>query len=204
VVYMPLNEGFSKIVAIREYLSGWIEAKALRNADSKSVAAFVHEWIVKFRIPVMIIHDNGPENKKITKILIDRYRIWNVSVASYHPQSNAVIEREHQQIVDGLAKLGPKWVKNLPFIACPNRITSRVSTGFTPYRLVFGQDCVLPIELCASSWTTIEWRKVKTTVDLVAARVRQLERREEDIEEAQENVRKSRLHNKAYFDKNRR
>jgi len=104
--------------------------------------------------------------------------------------------------VDGLAKLGPKWIKNLPFVMWADRITTRVSTGFTPYRLVFGQDCVLPIELCASSWTIIEWRKVKTTAELLVARARQLERREEDIEEAQENVRKSRLRNKAYFDKN--
>jgi len=203
MVYMPLNEGFSKIVAMREYLSGWIEAKALRNMDSKSVAAFVHEWIVRFGIPGMIIDDNGLENKKITKILIDRYCVRNICVASYYPQSNAVIERGHQQIVDGLAKLGPKWVKNLPFVGWADRTTTRVSTGFTPHRLVFGQDCVLPVELYASSWTIIEWRKVKTTAELLAARVRQLERREEDIEEAQENVRKSRLRNKAYFDKNR-
>jgi len=118
----------------------------------------------------MIIYDNGPENKKITKILIDRYRIQNVCVASYHPQSNTVIERGHQQIVDGLAILGPNWVKNLPFVVWANRITTRVSTRSTPYRLVFGQDCVLPVELCASSWTIIEWRKVKTTAELLAVR----------------------------------
>jgi len=46
VIHMPANEGFSTIVAMREYLSGWVEAKALRNADSKNVAAFIHEWIV--------------------------------------------------------------------------------------------------------------------------------------------------------------
>lgn len=110
---MLMNEGFSWIVAMREYLSGWVEVKALKNADSNSVAAFVHEWIVRFGIPGMIVHNNGPENKKVTKALLDRYRIKN---ALYHPQSNAVVERGHQQIVDRLAKLGPKWVKNLPFV----------------------------------------------------------------------------------------
>jgi hypothetical protein len=204
VVYMPQNEGFSKIVAMREYLSGWVEAKALRNADSKSVAAFVHDWIVRFGVPGMIIHDNGAENKKITKILIDRYRIRDVAIASYHPQSNGVVERGHQQIVDGLAKLGSKWVRNLPLVVWADRITTRASTGFTPYRLVFGQDCVLPVELTASSWATVEWRKVKSRAELLAARARQLERREEDIEQAKINVRKSRLRNKAYFDKHRR
>jgi len=40
---MPVNEGFSRIVAMREYLSGWVEAKALRNADYKNVVALIHE-----------------------------------------------------------------------------------------------------------------------------------------------------------------
>jgi len=192
------------IVSMREYLCGYIEAKALRNAHSKRVVGFVHKWIVRFGILGMIIHTNGPENKKITKILLDRYRVQNVCVTSYHLQSNGVIKRGHQQIMAGFAKLGPKWVKNLPFVVWADRITTRVSTGFTPYRLVFVQDCVLPVELCTSSWTIIEWRKVKATAELQAARARQFERREEDIEEAQENVCKSHLHNKAYFDKNRR
>ena len=43
IVYMLMDEGFTKIVAMREYLSGWIEAKPLKKADSKSVAAFIHE-----------------------------------------------------------------------------------------------------------------------------------------------------------------
>jgi len=68
MVYMPLNEGFSKIVTMREYLSEWVEAKGLRNADSKSVAALAHEWIIRFGVPGMIIYDNGAENQKITKI----------------------------------------------------------------------------------------------------------------------------------------
>ena len=46
MIYMPANEGFSRIVAMREYLSGWVEAKVLSNADSKSITAFIHEWIV--------------------------------------------------------------------------------------------------------------------------------------------------------------
>jgi len=47
------------------------------------------------------------------------------------------------------------------------------------------QDYVLLVQLFTLSWTIIEWRKVKTTVELLAARARQLESREEDLEEAQ-------------------
>ena len=34
VVYMPKDAGFSKIVAMRDYLSAWLEAKAIKSADS--------------------------------------------------------------------------------------------------------------------------------------------------------------------------
>jgi len=147
MLYMLLNTGFSKLVAMPEYLSGWIEVTRLRNVDSKSVAVFVNEWIVRFGIPAMIIHDNGAENSKITNILINRYRVRNICITSYHTQSNAVIERGHPQIMDGLAKPGPKWVKNQPFIVWADRITIKPSTGFSPYSLVFGQTYVLLVEL---------------------------------------------------------
>jgi len=58
----------------------------------------------------MIIHANGSENHKIAKELLERYRINNVSIASHHPQSNGVIERGHQPIVDALAKLKPNSI----------------------------------------------------------------------------------------------
>jgi len=115
-----------------------------------------------------------------------------------------LVERGHQQIIDGLAKLGPKWVKNLPLVLWADRIITRASTGFTLYRLVFGQDCVLPIELIAASWATVNWNRIKTRAELLAARAKQLARKEEDIRKAQENIRKSRLRTKVYFDKNRR
>jgi len=154
-------------------------------------------------VPVIIIHDNGAQNHKITKVLIERHRITNISIATYHPQSNVLVERDHQQIVDGLANLGPKWVKNLPLVLWADRITTRASMGFTPYRLVFGQDCVLSIELTAASWATVNWNRIKTRAELLAAQAKQLARKEEYVREAQENIRKSRLRNKAYFDKNR-
>jgi len=50
----------------------------------------------------------------------------------------------------------------------------------------------------------VNWNRIKTRAELLAALARQLERKEEDVREAQENIRKSRLRNKAYFDKNRR
>jgi hypothetical protein len=38
---MPNSKGFSKLVIVRDDFSGWPEARALRNANAKSVAKFI-------------------------------------------------------------------------------------------------------------------------------------------------------------------
>ena len=57
------------------------------------------------------------------------------------------------------------------------------------------------MELKAASWAVIAWEKVRTLEDLLVARARQLERKEEDILTAQESIRRSRRKYKAQFDK---
>ena len=92
-------------------------------------------------------------------------------------------------------------MKNLPLVVWADCITIRESTGFAPYKQVFGQDCILPIELRAASWAVIAWVKVRTLKDLLAARARQLERKEEDIRQAQDTIRRDRPKNKVQVDK---
>ena len=122
-----------------------------------------------------LVCDNGPENKGLTKELIKRYRIKNIGIESYHSQPNGLVERGHQPVLYTLSKLGQKWVKNLALVVWADHITTHASTGFAPYKLVFGQECILPIELRAASWAVIAWEKVRTLEDLLDARARQLE-----------------------------
>ena len=104
-------------------------------------------------------------------------------------------------MLNALAKLEKEWLKNLPLMVWADRITTRASTEYAPYRLVFGQDCVLPVELKAASWEVIAWERVRTLEDLLVARARQLERMEKDILTVQESIRRRRLKNKAQIDK---
>ena len=77
-----------------------------------------------------LVCDNGSENKGLTQELIKRYRIKNVRIASYHSQANGRVERGHQPVLNALAKLGKKWVKNLPLVVWADRITTHASTGY--------------------------------------------------------------------------
>ena len=63
VVYMSKDVGFSKIVAMRDYLSGWLEAKPMKSADSQSVAPFIFNWISRFGLMGHVILTMDPKIK---------------------------------------------------------------------------------------------------------------------------------------------
>ena len=58
-------------------------------------------------------------------------------------------------MLNALAKLGKKWIKNLPLVVWADHITTRASTGYASYRLVFVTDCFLPVELKAARCAVI-------------------------------------------------
>ena len=92
IVYMLKDTGFAKIVAMRDYISGWMQAKATESADSQSVVPYVFDWISRFGLMGQLVCDNGSENKGLTQELVKRYRIKNVRIASYHSQANGLVE----------------------------------------------------------------------------------------------------------------
>ena len=95
--------------------------------------------MVRFGCLLLIVNDGGPENRAPTKELLERFNVRNVQVAAYHPQSNRLVERGHQNIVDALAKLTApsgktgNWPAQLAAVSWADRITVRKSKGMTPY-----------------------------------------------------------------------
>ena len=73
-----------------------------------------------------------------------------------------------------------------------------------PTELMFGQKPIMPMERTISSWATVDWRDEMSREDLLTARIRQLERRPEDVEQAAERLRVARTRNKARFDRTHR
>ena len=55
-----------------------------------------------------------------------------------------------------------------------------------------------------ASWTTIDWANEMSREELLAARIRQLERRPEDVEWTTAKVKEVRIRNKAWFDRTHR
>jgi hypothetical protein len=192
----------------REYLTGWVEARALKEATAAAIAGFVNEDIIcRYGVPRELIVDGGPENKGELKKLAEEMGMFRCQVMPYHPESNGVVERGHKAIADALSKLteGSReaewhWREHLPAVLWADRTTAKRTTGYAPYRLMFGSDCVLPIETTSPTWNVAHWKDIEDTESLLAMRARQLERRTEDIEEAKRGIEESRAEDKRRHD----
>ena len=70
-----------------------------------------------------------------------------------------------------------------------------------PAELMYGQKPVIPIEKTITSWVAIPWENEMNWEELLAAWIRLLERRPEDIEHARKIMDVARVKNKIRFDK---
>ena len=85
-----------------------------------------------------------------------------------------------------------------------DRTTHSSVTGYMPAELMYGQKPVMPIERTITSWVAIPWENKMSREQLLAARIRQLERRPEDLENAQKIIETAHVKNKIWFYKTHR
>lgn len=181
----------------RDDLSGWVEARPLVEGDSISAAKFFAEEIIyRHGIPVKVICDGGSENMGAFARLLEEMGVKKVTTSAYHPQGNGMIERGHRSILDSLSKVcgdnPEQWPNKLPAVLWADRITVKRTTGFSPFYLVYGRHGKLPIHLAEPTWDDWDWREIRTTAELIAARAKQIEFSEENREVSQRRVNKAR------------
>ncbi|GKC07887.1 reverse transcriptase domain-containing protein, partial [Tanacetum coccineum] len=106
----------------------------------------------KFGVPKALISDKGTHfcNSQLEKAL-QRYGVTHKLSMAYHPQSNRqteVTNRAIKRILERSVGYNPKgWLEKLNDPLWAFRTAYKTPTRYTPFRLVYGKACHLPMEI---------------------------------------------------------
>ena len=127
-----------------------MEAYPLKDKTARSVAdALMDIWLPRFGFPLFLHSDQGKEfDNVMIHTLSELLGTVKTKTTLYHPRSDGLVERFNRTLLAMLAMFVSQehdnWDDLLPFMMLAYNTTVHTSTGFTPYRLVFGDECNLP------------------------------------------------------------
>jgi transposase InsO family protein len=159
---LPLAQGNLKYVVVAvEYFSKWIKAKPLATVTSATVQKFFWQNIVcRFGVPKAITVDNGTQfDAETFKDFCDQIGTKLHFASVRHPESNGLVERANGIIMTGIMKLifnqpRGKWLDEFIKVVWSHNTTISRSTGFTPFKLLFGDEAITPEEAKTGSIRT--------------------------------------------------
>jgi transposase InsO family protein len=145
-----------------EYFSKWIEAKPLATITSATVQKFFWQNIVcRFGVPKAITVDNGTQfDAETFKTFCDQIGTKIHFASVRHPESNGLVERANGIIITGIMKSifnqpKGKWPDELIKVVWNHNTVVSRSIGFSPFKLLFGDEAITPEEARAVSIRTL-------------------------------------------------
>ncbi|XP_024634507.1 uncharacterized protein [Medicago truncatula] len=154
----PLAQGQLKflIVAV-DYFTKWIEVELVATITADRIKKFYWKKIIcNFGLPAVLVTDKGTQYASSS--MANFCKEWGIKLnftLVKHPQSNGQAESANKVILQGLKKrleaAKGLWVEELPMVMWSYHTTPHSSTQETPFRIVYGSDAMIPIQVMEPS-----------------------------------------------------
>nr|GEU90870.1 reverse transcriptase domain-containing protein [Tanacetum cinerariifolium] len=153
-----------------DYLSKWVEAKALLTNDARVVCKILKSLFARFVTPCAIISDRVTHffNDQFTKVML-KYGVTQRLATAYHPKTSGQVEVSNRGLKRILERTvvenRASWSDKLDDALWAFHTTFKTPIGCTPYKLVYRKACHLSIKLEHKAY----WALKHANFDLLTA-----------------------------------
>ena len=148
--FLPSVPGnFHYVLAVQDVLTRFcLLAPTLDCTAETAAKVLLERWLCTFDMPLSVQSDRGPHfTGKVFKTMCASLGLRQSLSSPNHPQSNAQVERQNQ-LIDNVRCLcldkPQTWEAFLGAVQYAHNTSKNATTGYSPFFLVFKQDCNRP------------------------------------------------------------
>jgi transposase InsO family protein len=152
----PINlptrrSGARYIITATEYLTRWAEEAPIKDFSVETTTHFLFEQLItRFGYPGILMSDQGSHFINSTiQAMTEEFEVYHQKSTSYYHQENGAIKDFNKILENALTKICNVNIDDLdlkiPAVLWEYMTTCKKLTGQTPFRLVYGQEAVVPL-----------------------------------------------------------
>lgn len=151
------SSGYRYILAICDYATRYPDALPPRSIKARQITNCLLQLFSRVGIPKEILTDCG--RNFLSRLLQQIFKLLGINglkTTPYRPQTDGLVKRYNQTLKNMLRKFvsdtGADWDQWLPYLLFAYREVPQLSTGFSPFELLYGRQVRGPLDLLRNCW----------------------------------------------------